>query len=179
MTEGEARFRRAFPGIALTIFLSAVDQTIAATALPAIAADMGGIERTSWILVAYLVAATCAAPVFGQLGDAFGRKPLLYVALSIFTAGCVACALATSLPMLVGARIVQGFGGGALLTMAQALIGEAIPPRERGRIFPQTSPNHESVLPGPPLAPRLHGPTHRRRVCRRRFLVRPRRPRPR
>lgn len=133
MTEGEARFRRAFPGIALTIFLSAVDQTIVATALPAIAADMGGIERTSWILVAYLVAATCAAPVFGQLGDAFGRKPLLYVALAIFTAGCLACALATSLPMLVGARIVQGFGGGALLTMAQALIGEAIPPRERGR----------------------------------------------
>ncbi|WP_137126254.1 MFS transporter [Roseomonas sp. HF4] len=128
-----ARFVRAFPGIALTIFLSAVDQTIVATALPAIAAEMGGIERVSWILVAYLVAATCAAPVFGQLGDVFGRKRLLFVALAVFAAGCLGCALAPSLPALIGARIVQGFGGGALLTLAQALIGEALPPRERGR----------------------------------------------
>jgi MFS family permease len=128
-----ARFVRAFPGIALTIFLSAIDQTIVATALPAIAAEMGGIERTSWILVAYLVAATCAAPVFGQLGDAFGRRRLLFLALAVFAAGCLGCALAPSLPVLIGARIVQGFGGGALLTMAQALIGEALPPRERGR----------------------------------------------
>ncbi len=128
-----ARFVRAFPGIALTIFLSAVDQTIVATALPAIAADMGGIERVSWILVAYLVAATCAAPVFGQLGDVFGRRRLLFVALAVFAAGCLGCALAPNLPALIGARIVQGFGGGALLTLAQALIGEALPPRERGR----------------------------------------------
>nr|WP_246522975.1 MFS transporter [Neoroseomonas eburnea] len=128
-----ARFLRAFPGIALTIFLSAVDQTIVATALPAIAADMGGIERVSWILVAYLVAATCAAPVFGQLGDAFGRKRLLAVALAIFAAGCLGCVLAPSLPVLVAARMVQGFGGGALLTLAQALIGEVLSPRERGR----------------------------------------------
>jgi EmrB/QacA subfamily drug resistance transporter len=128
-----ARFLRAFPGIALTIFLSAIDQTIVATALPAIAAELGGIERVSWILVAYLVAATCAAPVFGQLGDVFGRRRLLFVALAIFAAGCLGCALAPNLPVLVGARIVQGFGGGALLTLAQALIGEALPPRERGR----------------------------------------------
>jgi EmrB/QacA subfamily drug resistance transporter len=128
-----ARFLRAFPGIALTIFLSAIDQTIVATALPAIAAEMGGIERVSWILVAYLVAATCAAPVFGQLGDVFGRRRLLFVALAIFAAGCLGCALAPNLGVLVAARIVQGFGGGALLTLAQALIGEALPPRERGR----------------------------------------------
>lgn len=129
----QARFARAFPGIALTIFLSAVDQTIVATALPAIAAEMGGIERVSWILVAYLVAATCAAPVFGQLGDVFGRKRLLYVALGVFAAGCLGCALAPNLPMLIVARILQGFGGGALLTLSQALIGESVPPRERGR----------------------------------------------
>lgn len=131
--ESHARFARAFPGIALTIFLSAVDQTIVATALPAIAADMGGIERTSWILVAYLVAATCAAPVFGQLGDAFGRVRLLHAALAVFAAGCIGCALAPSLPALIGARILQGWGGGALLTLAQALIGESVSPRERGR----------------------------------------------
>jgi MFS family permease len=127
------RFMRAFPAVALVIFLAAVDQTIVATALPAIAATMGGIERTSWILVAYLAAATCAAPVFGQLGDAFGRRRVLFLALAVFFAGCLGCALAPNLPVLVVARIVQGFGGGALLTLAQALIGEAVPPRDRGR----------------------------------------------
>lgn len=138
MTEGpdaalRERFMRAFPAIALVIFIAAVDQTIVATALPAIAAEMGGIERASWVIVAYLVAATCAAPVFGQLGDAFGRRRLLFAGLGVFFAGCAGCALAPDLPALVGARIVQGFGGGALLTLAQALIGEAVPPRERGR----------------------------------------------
>lgn len=126
-------FLRAFPAVSMVIFLAAVDQTIVATALPAIAADMGGIERTSWILVAYLVAATCAAPVFGQLGDIFGRRRMLFLALAIFFAGCLGCVLAPSLPTLVVARIVQGAGGGALLTLAQALIGEALPPRDRGR----------------------------------------------
>jgi EmrB/QacA subfamily drug resistance transporter len=131
--ELRARFLRGFPAIALVIFLSAVDQTIVATALADIAADMGGIERVSWILIAYLVAATCAAPVFGQLGDFFGRRRLLFVALAIFFTGCAGCALAPNLPSLIIARIIQGFGGGALLTLTQALIGETVPPRERGK----------------------------------------------
>ncbi|MCA3274140.1 MAG: MFS transporter [Roseomonas sp.] len=131
--ELRARFLRGFPAIALVIFLSAVDQTIVATALADIAADMGGIEKVSWILIAYLVAATCAAPVFGQLGDFFGRRRLLFVALAIFFVGCAGCALAPNLPSLVMARVIQGFGGGALLTLTQALIGETVPPRERGK----------------------------------------------
>jgi MFS family permease len=131
--ELRARFLRGFPAIALVIFLSAVDQTIVATALADIAADMGGIERVSWILIAYLVAATCAAPVFGQLGDFFGRRRLLFVALAIFFTGCTGCALAPNLPSLIIARVIQGFGGGALLTLTQALIGETVPPRERGK----------------------------------------------
>ncbi len=128
-----ARFLRGFPAIALAIFLSAVDQTITATALPAIATELGALERVSWIIVTYLVAATCAAPVFGQLGDVFGRRKLLHIGLVLFAAGAVGCALAPDLGTLVGARIVQGFGGGALYTLAQALIGEILPPRERGR----------------------------------------------
>ncbi|MFN8981483.1 MAG: MFS transporter, partial [Alphaproteobacteria bacterium] len=131
--ELRARFLRGFPAIALVIFLSAVDQTIVATALADIATDMGGIERVSWILIAYLVAATCAAPVFGRLGDFFGRRRLLFVALAIFFVGCTGCALAPNLPSLVIARVIQGFGGGALLTLTQALIGEIVPPRERGK----------------------------------------------
>lgn len=128
-----ARFLRGFPAISLAIFLSAVDQTITAMALPAIAGDFGALERVSWIVVAYLVAATCAAPVFGQLGDVFGRRRLLHVGLVLFVVGALGCALAPDLRTLVIARIVQGFGGGALYALAQALIGEAVPPRERGR----------------------------------------------
>ncbi|MBM3588896.1 MAG: MFS transporter [Alphaproteobacteria bacterium] len=131
--ELRARFLHGFPTIALVIFLSAVDQTIVATALADIATDMGGIERVSWILIVYLVAATCAAPVFGQLGDFFGRRRLLFVALAIFFMGCGGCAMALNLPSLVIARVIQGFGGGALLTLTQALIGEIAPPRERGK----------------------------------------------
>jgi len=128
-----ARFMRGFPAISLAIFLSAVDQTITATALPAIAADLGALERVSWIVVTYLVAATCAAPVFGQLGDVFGRRLMLHVGLALFSLGAVAAALAPDLGMLIAARLVQGTGGGALYTLGQALIGEAVPPRERGR----------------------------------------------
>lgn len=133
VTALRARFLRGFPAISLAIFLSAVDQTITATALPAIAADLGALERVAWIVVAYLVAATCAAPVFGQLGDVFGRRKLLFVGLGLFAAGAIGCALAPDLSVLIGARIVQGIGGGALYTLGQALIGEAVPPRERGR----------------------------------------------
>lgn len=128
-----ARFLRGFPAIALAIFLSAVDQTITATALPAIAADMGALDRVSWIVVAYLVAATCAAPVFGQLGDVFGRRHLVFVALGFVAAGCLGSSLAPNLPALAAARVLQGIGGGALYTLAQSLIGEAVRPRERGR----------------------------------------------
>jgi MFS family permease len=128
-----ARFMRGFPAISLAIFLSAVDQTITATALPAIAADLGALERVSWIVVTYLVAATCAAPVFGQLGDVFGRRLMLYVGLALFSLGAIMAALAPDLGTLIAARLVQGTGGGALYTLGQALIGEAVPPRERGR----------------------------------------------
>lgn len=134
----DARARRAmffgvFPSIMLPMFMSSLDQTIVATALPAIAAQLGEVERVSWIVVAYLVAGTIAAPVYGRLGDALGRKRMLFVALAVSMAGSLLCAVSTSMLMIVAARIVQGLGGGGLMTMAQSLIGEAIPARERGR----------------------------------------------
>lgn len=134
----DARARRAiffgvFPSIMLPMFMSSLDQTIVATALPAISAQLGEVERVSWIVVAYLVAGTIAAPVYGRLGDALGRKRMLFVALSVSMAGSLLCAASTSMLMIVAARIVQGLGGGGLMTMAQSLIGEAIPARERGR----------------------------------------------
>jgi len=126
-------FLTVFPSIMLPMFLAVVDQTIVATALPAIAASLGGVERISWIVVAYLVATTVAAPVYGQLRDVYSGRLMLIVALSIFIAASIFCAFATSIEMLAAGRILQGLGGGGLMTLSQALIGETIPPRERAR----------------------------------------------
>jgi EmrB/QacA subfamily drug resistance transporter len=126
-------FLTVFPSIMLPMFLAVVDQTIVATALPAIAAATGGVERVSWIVVGYLIAATIAAPIYGRLGDVFGRRRLMFVALGIFMLASVFCALSPTIELLTAARILQGLGGGGLMTLSQALIGEAIPPRERAR----------------------------------------------
>jgi EmrB/QacA subfamily drug resistance transporter len=128
-----AQFLLVFPPIMLPMFLAVADQTIVATALPAIASSLGEIERASWVVVSYLIANTIAAPVYGRLGDTFGRRAMMFVALSIFMVGSVACALAPNIVLLTLFRVVQGFGGGGLMTLSQALIGEAVPPRERGR----------------------------------------------
>ena len=126
-------FLSVFPSIMLPMFLAVVDQTIVATALPAIAASLGGVERVSWVVVAYLVAGTVAAPVYGQLRDVWGGKRMMFVALGIFLAASLLCAVAVSVEMLAFARVLQGLGGGGLMTLSQALIGETILPRERAR----------------------------------------------
>lgn len=126
-------FRQVFPGVMVAMFLAAADQTILASALPTIASHLGGFEYLSWVVVAYLLAATIAAPLYGHLGDRFGRRRMLMVALGIFTIASIGCAAAPTLLALVVARAVQGAGGGGLMTLAQALIGEHVPPRERGR----------------------------------------------
>ncbi|HZD20407.1 MAG TPA: MFS transporter [Burkholderiales bacterium] len=115
------------------MFLAAVDQTLLATATPAIAADLGGLTDTSWIAVAYLLSSASVVPLYGRLGDRRGRREMLLVAVGIFSIGSLACGLAQSLPQLVAARILQGLGGGGLMTLSQALIGELIAPRERAR----------------------------------------------
>jgi EmrB/QacA subfamily drug resistance transporter len=117
----------------LPMFLAVVDQTIIATALPAIVAETGQVERASWIVVSYLIAATIAAPIYGRLGDSFGRRRLMFVALVVFMVASLLCALCKTVETLTLARVLQGFGGGGLMTLSQALIGEAVPPRERAR----------------------------------------------
>ncbi len=128
-----AGFLTVFPSLALPMFLAIVDQTIVATALPAIAASTGAVERASWIVVGYLIAATIAAPIYGRLGDAFGRRRLMFVALAVFMAASLVCAAAPTIELLTLGRVLQGLGGGGLMTLSQALIGELIPPRERAR----------------------------------------------
>ncbi len=115
------------------MFLAVVDQTIVATALPAIAAATGEVERASWIVVSYLIASTIAAPIYGRLGDSFGRRRLMFVALAVFIVASLLCAAAPTVVMLTLARVLQGLGGGGLMTLSQALVGETFPPRERAR----------------------------------------------
>src|SRR5581483_11325191 len=126
-------FLRVFPSIMLPMFMAVADQTIVATALPAIASSLGEIERASWVVVSYLIANTIAATVYGRLGDTFGRRSMMFAALAIFIVGSVLCAVSPSIEFLTAARVLQGFGGGGLMTLSQALIGETIPPRERGK----------------------------------------------
>ena len=128
-----AQFFKVFPSITLPMFLASVDGTIVATALPNIAGALGDVERISWVVVAYLMATTIAAPVYGRLGDVLGRKRLLFVALAVFIAASLACALAPTMLALIAARLLQGAGGGGLMTLSQALVGEIVPPRERPR----------------------------------------------
>jgi EmrB/QacA subfamily drug resistance transporter len=122
-----------FPSIMLPMFLAVVDQTIVATALPSMAASLGDVQRISWIVIAYLIAGTVAAPVYGYYGDLYGRRKVMFVALAVFIVASCLCAAAQSVLTLVLARVAQGLGGGGLMTLSQALIGETVPPRERAR----------------------------------------------
>ena len=143
-------FWAAFPSIMLPMFLAVADQTIVATALPAMASDLGDIERVSWVVVSYLIANTIAAPVYGRLGDSYGRRRMILTALAIFIIGSLLCALAPNIEILTATRVLQGFGGGGLMTLSQALVGEIVPPRERGR--------YQGYLAGVSVASSTFGP---------------------
>lgn len=131
--EKREQFRSAFFHVAPSMFLGALDQTIIATALPAIAGSLGGLSYLAWVVTAYLLAATVAAPLYGRMGDAFGRKRMLLWALGLFVVGSAACAVAPTIATLICARALHGFGGGGLMTLAQALIGDVVSPKERGQ----------------------------------------------
>ncbi len=126
-------FLRVFPSIVLPMFLAIVDQTIVAAALPAIATSLGNVEQVPWVVIAYLLATTIAAPVYGQLRDVAGGRRMMFIGLAVFMSASVLCACATNIWVLILGRILQGLGGGGLMTLSQAMIGEAIPPRERAR----------------------------------------------
>lgn len=122
-----------FVAVLLGMLLAALDQTIVATALPTVVADLGGAGHQSWVVTSYLLASTIVTAVVGKLGDLFGRKRVFQVSVLFFLAGSVLCGLAGSMSMLVAARALQGIGGGAIMVTAMAVIGEVIPLRERGR----------------------------------------------
>ncbi|MGW7048218.1 DHA2 family efflux MFS transporter permease subunit [Streptomyces avermitilis] len=117
----------------LGLLLAALDQTIVSTALPTIVSDLGGLEHLSWVVTAYLLASTAATPLWGKLGDQYGRKKLFQTAIVIFLIGSALCGMARNMPELIAFRAVQGLGGGGLIVLSMAIVGDIVPPRERGK----------------------------------------------
>jgi EmrB/QacA subfamily drug resistance transporter len=122
-----------YSGILLGMLLASLDQTIVSTALPRIVGDLGGLTHLSWVVTAYLLASTASVPLYGKISDLYGRKAVYQFAIVAFIVGSVIAGAAQSMPMLIFARGVQGLGGGGLIAMAMIVIGDIIPPRERGR----------------------------------------------
>jgi EmrB/QacA subfamily drug resistance transporter len=120
-------------GLMLVMLLASLDQTIVSTALPTIVGELGGLAHLSWVVTAYLLAVTAVTPLYGKLGDLFGRKIVLQGALVLFLAGSALCGLAQGMTELIAFRAIQGLGGGGLMVSAQAAIGDVVPPSERGR----------------------------------------------
>jgi EmrB/QacA subfamily drug resistance transporter len=129
----EQRVRLIFVALLLVLLLAALDQTIVSTALPTIVGDLGGIAHLSWVVTAYLLSATISGPLYGKLGDLYGRKRVLQTAIVIFLVGSVLSGLAQSMTQLIAFRTLQGLGAGGLMVVTLAVVGDIIPPRERGK----------------------------------------------
>src|SRR5690554_5560342 len=122
-----------FSGLLLAMLLAALDSTIVATALPTVVGELGGLSRLGWVVTAYLLAQTVVTPLYGKLGDLYGRKVILQSAIVIFLIGSVLCGMSQSMMQLIIFRAIQGLGGGGLMVTAQAVVGDIVPPRDRGR----------------------------------------------
>ena len=122
-----------YSGLMTALFLAALDQTIVATALPRVVGDLGGLSQYSWVFTAYMLASTVTVPLYGKLGDLYGRRPLFMVAISIFLVGSALCGVAQGMTQLVVFRFIQGLGAGGLIPLAMATVGVIVPPRDRGR----------------------------------------------
>ncbi|MCX4582435.1 MFS transporter [Streptomyces sp. NBC_01481] len=123
----------AIGALLLGMLLAALDQTIVSTALPTIASELGGLNHLSWVVTAYLLASTAATPLWGKLGDQYGRKKLFQAAIVIFLIGSALCGVAQNMAQLIGFRALQGLGGGGLIVLSMAIVGDIVSPRERGK----------------------------------------------
>ncbi len=123
----------AFSGLLLVLLLAALDSTIVSTALPTIVGELGGLEHLAWVVTGYLLAQTIVTPIYGKLGDLYGRKLVLQSAIVLFLIGSALCGMSRSMTQLILFRFVQGLGGGGLNVTTQAVVGDIVSPRERGR----------------------------------------------
>lgn len=117
----------------MAVLLSALDQTIVAVSMPAISAQFSDIDLLAWVISAYMVSLTVAVPIYGKLGDLYGRRKLMLFGLGLFTLASLFCGMAQSMEQLVLARVLQGIGAGGMVSVSQAIIADIVPPRERGR----------------------------------------------
>src|SRR5262245_35984767 len=130
-TLGHAAALSIIIGIMLAMLLSALEQTIVASALPTMGRALGDVETRSWVATAYLISATVATPLFGKLSDIYGRRRMMLVSIGVFIIGSLACAVAPTMLFLIAGRALQGLGGGGLLPLAQTVIADLLSPRER------------------------------------------------
>lgn len=129
----QAEIRRIIFGIMLSMLLAALDQTIIATALPTIGRELGDLEHLPWVVTVYLLTATAVTPLYGKFSDSHGRRVTMLIGIVVFIIGSVACALAPTMIILILARGLQGLGGGGLIALAQTIVADLVPPKERGR----------------------------------------------
>ncbi|GGL69798.1 MDR family MFS transporter [Wenxinia marina] len=120
--------------IGLLLLLASLDQTIVSTALPTIVADLGGLEHLSWVVTAYILASTVAAPLYGKLGDLYGRRNIIFFSVGLFLLGSALCGMSQTMTQLILFRAIQGLGGGGLFVLALSVVADVIPPRQRGRV---------------------------------------------
>jgi len=120
-------------GLMLGMLLAALDQTIVATALPTIVGDLGGLNHLSWVVTAYLLTSTAVTPLWGKLSDLYGRRGTFQAAIAVFLVGSMLSGLSQGMAELIAFRAVQGLGGGGLMALAMAIVGDVVSPRERGR----------------------------------------------
>lgn len=130
----QSTVRLVIASVGLLLLLASLDQTIVSTALPTIVAELGGIDHLAWVVTAYLLTSTVVAPLYGKLGDLFGRRLMVMVSVGLFLLGSALCGAAQSMGWLIGARALQGLGGGGLFVLALSVIGDSIPPKDRGKI---------------------------------------------
>jgi MFS family permease len=143
--------RRIVVGVLLTMLLAALDQVMVATALPTIASSLGDIDNMSWVVTANLLCATAATPLYGKLSDIHGRRTMMLIAIGIYAAGSLACALAPTMLILILSRALQGLGGGGLMPLVQTIIGDVASPRDRPRYQAYTSSTFIVSTVGGPL----------------------------
>src|SRR5436305_4323769 len=133
MTLTHRQIQVVFSGLMAGMLLAALDQTIVATALPTIVGELGGLRQLSWVVTAYLLTSTVSVPIWGKVSDLNGRRLVFQTAIVVFLAGSVLCGLSRNMAELIGFRAIQGAGGGGLMSTAQAIIGDIVAPRERGK----------------------------------------------
>ncbi|HTN41083.1 MAG TPA: MFS transporter, partial [Asticcacaulis sp.] len=126
--------QRIIIGLMMVMLLAALDQTIVSTAMPTIGRELSDIEHLPWIVTAYLLSSTVVTPLYGKLADIIGRRTTLLMAIVIFLIGSVLCGLANSMILLIGARVIQGLGGGGLMSLVQTVISDVVTLKERGKL---------------------------------------------